>query len=176
MASDHIINLLAVDTADPLRDMEKEGADYLIIQSNMMTSAMVAKAFRALQLGTKMICLNWAIDEIWLDLVKESGEGVYGCTAASPTRSGPTKTFRDVMMATDTEGFDLPYKLKNKPEYRNVPIVLVTGFTQRMADLGPERVQHILREDWSASQMFEKPIDPDELLAAVEGLLKEQGK
>jgi DNA-binding response OmpR family regulator len=79
-------------------------------------------------------------------------------------------------MATDTEGFDLPYKLKNKPQYRNVPIVLVTGFTQRMADLGPERFQHILREDWPASQMFEKPIDPDELLAAVEGLLKEQGK
>ena len=153
--------------------MEKEGADYLIIQSNMMTSAMVAEDLRALKLGTKMICLNWAIDEMWLDLVKGAGEGVL---AASPARSGPTKTFRDVMMATDTEGFDLPYKLKNKPEYRNVPIVLVTGFTQRMADLGPERVQHILREDWSASQMFEKPIDPDELLAAVEGLLKEQGK
>ena len=82
----------------------------------------------------------------------------------------------DVMMATDTEGFDLAYKLKNKPEYRNVPIVLVTGFTQRMAELGPERFQHILGEDWPASQMFEKPIDPDELLAAVEGLLKEQEK
>ena len=32
MASDHIINFLAVDTADRLRDMEKEGADYPIIQ------------------------------------------------------------------------------------------------------------------------------------------------
>jgi hypothetical protein len=70
LASDHIINPLAVDTADPLRDMEKNGADYLIIQSTMMTSAMVAKDLRALKLGTKMICLNWAIDEMWLDLVK----------------------------------------------------------------------------------------------------------
>ena len=59
--------------------MEKEGADYLIIQSNMMTSAMVAKDLAALKLSTKMICLNWAIDEMWVDLVKEAGEGVYGC-------------------------------------------------------------------------------------------------
>lgn len=79
LAGDHIINLLAVDTGDQLREMEKEGADYLIIQSNMMTSAMVAKDLRALKLGTKLICLNSAIDEMWLDLVKEAGEGVYGC-------------------------------------------------------------------------------------------------
>jgi len=79
LVNDHIINLLAVDTTDQLRDMEKNGADYLIIQSNMMTSAMVAKDLRALKLGTKMICLNSAIDELWLDLVKEAGEGVYGC-------------------------------------------------------------------------------------------------
>jgi branched-chain amino acid transport system substrate-binding protein len=79
LAGDHIINLLAVDTADQLREMEKEGTDYLIIQSNMMTSAMVAKDLRALKLSTKMICLNSAIDEMWLDLVKEAGDGVYGC-------------------------------------------------------------------------------------------------
>ena len=63
---------------------------------------------------------------------------------AFPTRSGPTKTFRDVMMATDPESLDLAYKLKNELEYRNIPIVLVTGFTQRMAEIGPERFQHIL--------------------------------
>jgi DNA-binding response OmpR family regulator len=45
-----------------------------------------------------------------------------------------------------------------------------------MAEVGPERWQHVLGEDWPASQMFEKPIDPEELLAAVEGFLKEEGK
>ena len=45
-----------------------------------------------------------------------------------------------------------------------------------MAELGPERSQHILGEGWPASQMFEKPIDPEELLTAVEALLKERGK
>jgi DNA-binding response OmpR family regulator len=53
---------------------------------------------------------------------------------------------------------------------------MVTGFTQRMAELGPERFQHILGEDWPATKIFEKPIDPDELLAAVEAILKEKGK
>jgi two-component system alkaline phosphatase synthesis response regulator PhoP len=88
----------------------------------------------------------------------------------------PDLIILDVMMATDTEGFDLAFKLRNQPEYRNIPIVMVTGFTQRMAELGPERFQHILGEDWPAARIFEKPIDPDELVAAVETLLKEQGK
>jgi DNA-binding response OmpR family regulator len=80
------------------------------------------------------------------------------------------------MMATDTEGFDLAFKLRNQPEYRNIPIIMVTGFTQRMAELGPEKFQHILGEDWPVTKIFEKPIDPDELMAAVETALKEQRK
>jgi two-component system phosphate regulon response regulator PhoB/two-component system alkaline phosphatase synthesis response regulator PhoP/two-component system response regulator VicR len=30
----------------------------------------------------------------------------------------------DVMMATDTEGFDLAFKLKNNPKYQGIPIVM----------------------------------------------------
>jgi DNA-binding response OmpR family regulator len=88
----------------------------------------------------------------------------------------PDLIILDVMMATDTEGFDLAYKLKNQAEYKNIPIIMVTGFSQRMAELGPERFQHILGEDWPATKIFEKPIDPDELLAAVDAILKEKGK
>jgi len=86
----------------------------------------------------------------------------------------PDLIILDVMMATDTEGFDLAFKLRNQPEYRNIPIIMVTGFTQRMAELGPEKFQHILGEDWPVTKIFEKPIDPDELMAAVETALKEQ--
>lgn len=88
----------------------------------------------------------------------------------------PDLIILDVMMATDTEGFDLAFKLRNQPEYRNIPIIMVTGFTQRMAELGPEKFQHILGEDWPVTKIFEKPIDPDELMAAVETALKEQRK
>jgi two-component system alkaline phosphatase synthesis response regulator PhoP len=88
----------------------------------------------------------------------------------------PDLIILDVMMATDTEGFDLAFRLRSQPEYRSIPIVMVTGFTQRMAELGPEKFQHILGEDWPAARIFEKPIDPDELVAAVGTLLEEQGK
>ena len=88
----------------------------------------------------------------------------------------PDLIILDVMMATDTEGFDLAFKLRNQAEYKNIPIIMVTGFTQRMAELGPEKFQHILGEDWPVTKIFEKPIDPDELMAAVETALKEQRK
>jgi hypothetical protein len=45
-----------------------------------------------------------------------------------------------------------------------------------MAEVGPERWQHILGEDWPAAKMFEKPIDPEDLLKAVGALLEEEKK
>lgn len=82
----------------------------------------------------------------------------------------------DVMMSTDTEGFDLAYKLRANPAYRGIPIVMTTGFPQKMAEEGPERFQHILGEDWPVSHFLEKPVDPEDLLSTVEALLGEAGK
>ncbi len=82
----------------------------------------------------------------------------------------------DVMMSTDTEGFDLAYRLRSNPAYQKVPIVMTTGFPQKMAEEGPERFQHILGEDWPVSQFLEKPVDPEELLSTVEALLGEAEK
>ena len=76
-------------------------------------------------------------------------------------------------MATDTEGFDLAYKLKNNPEYRDIPIVMVTGFTQKMAEEGPDKFQHIMGESWPVSRFIEKPLDPEELLTVVDDVLRE---
>lgn len=86
----------------------------------------------------------------------------------------PDLIILDVMMATDTEGFDLAYKLRNNPRYEKIPIVMVTAFPQKMVELGPEKFQHILGESWPVSQFLEKPIDPEELLAVVEETLKEE--
>jgi CheY-like chemotaxis protein len=77
------------------------------------------------------------------------------------------------MMATDTEGFDLAYKLKNDPRYQNIPIIMVTAFPKKMAEEGPDKFQHILGESWPVSQFIEKPIDPEALLTAVQNVLKE---
>ena len=88
----------------------------------------------------------------------------------------PDLILLDVMMATDTEGFDLAYKLKNNPSYRQIPIVMITSFPQKMAEEGPERFQHIMGEDWPVSLFLEKPIDPELLLETVEEVLADSAK
>ena len=82
----------------------------------------------------------------------------------------------DVMMATDTEGFDLAFKLKNNPKYQGIPIVMITAFPKKMAEEGPDKFQHILGESWPVSHFLEKPIDPEELLSTIEDILREADK
>lgn len=88
----------------------------------------------------------------------------------------PDLILLDVMMNTDTEGFDLASRLKGDARFSKIPIIMTTGFPQKMAQSGPERFQHILGMEWPVAHLLEKPIDPEELLAAVEPFLKEAGK
>ena len=88
----------------------------------------------------------------------------------------PDLILLDVMMATDTEGFSLAYKLRNNPAYKEIPIIMVTGFSKKMAEAGPEKFQHIMGENWPVTQLLEKPIDPEELLTVIEGVLEETSK
>lgn len=83
----------------------------------------------------------------------------------------PDLLILDVMMDTATEGFDLAYKLRNQEAYKGIPIVMVTSFPQKMAEEGPERFQHILGENWPVTQFIEKPVNPEDLLDAVDTLL-----
>ena len=85
----------------------------------------------------------------------------------------PEVIILDVMMATDTEGFDLAFKLKNHPVFGRIPIVMLTSFPKKMAEMGPEPFQHILGEEWPVSQFIEKPIDPEALLSVIAEVLKE---
>jgi len=83
----------------------------------------------------------------------------------------PDLIILDVMMATDTDGFDLAFKLKHQERYRDIPILMLTSFPRKMAEQGPDAFQHILGEQWPVSMFMEKPIDPDVLLTAVAQLL-----
>ena len=77
----------------------------------------------------------------------------------------------DIMMSTDTEGFDLAYALKQKPEFENLPIIILTGFLQKVKEEGPDQYQHILGESWPAKWMFEKPVDTKKLLDKIATIL-----
>ena len=77
----------------------------------------------------------------------------------------------DIMMATDTEGFDLAYALKNKPGFENLPIIMLTSFLDKVREEGPDQYQHTLGEAWPAKWMFEKPVDAKKLLAKIGEIL-----
>lgn len=83
----------------------------------------------------------------------------------------PDLIILDVMMSTVTEGFDLAYKLQRNGRFVNVPILMLTSFPQKMAEEGPEKFQHIMGENWPVTLFFEKPIDSEKLLSAVEDAL-----
>ncbi|MFH1491665.1 MAG: response regulator [Pseudomonadota bacterium] len=86
----------------------------------------------------------------------------------------PDLIILDVMMSTDTEGFDLAHKLRRHEKYVKIPILMLTSFPQKMMEEGTEKFQHIMEEGWPVTQFFEKPIDPEELLSAVEAILREE--
>jgi CheY-like chemotaxis protein len=84
----------------------------------------------------------------------------------------PAAMVLDIMMATDTEGFDLAFELKNTSEFENLPIILLTSFLEKVREEGPEQFQHILGEAWPAEWMYEKPVDTRKLLAQLEKIVK----
>jgi NADH-quinone oxidoreductase subunit F len=83
----------------------------------------------------------------------------------------PDLMILDVMMATDTEGFDLACQLKKKPGFKDLPIILLTSFLEKVRNEGPNKFQYIIGEEWPANWMFEKPVDTKKLIAKIEGIL-----
>ncbi len=77
----------------------------------------------------------------------------------------------DIMMSTDTEGFDLAFELLNNPEFESMPIILLTSFLEKVREDGPDQFQHILGEQWPAKWMFEKPLNTEKFLKKLEGIL-----
>lgn len=76
----------------------------------------------------------------------------------------------DVMMDTGDEGFDVCRRLKKNPQYRHIPLLMLTALQQRTGfDFKPE----LGDPDWlPADDYLDKPVEPSELLARVEKLLK----
>ena len=86
----------------------------------------------------------------------------------------PDLMILDIMMNTDTEGFDLMYSLQDDPALQNIPIILLTSFLEKVRSSGPEGFEHVVDERWGARWIFEKPIDVSRLLQMVEAILDER--
>ncbi|UCF94931.1 MAG: response regulator [Desulfobacterales bacterium] len=85
----------------------------------------------------------------------------------------PDLMILDIMMATETEGFDLAYDLKENPEFEDLPIIVLTSFLDKVRTEGPGQFEYILGEQWPAHWFFEKPLDSKKLLAKIEEILSE---
>jgi CheY-like chemotaxis protein len=75
----------------------------------------------------------------------------------------------DVMMAYPTEGFHLTYEMKDDPNLRDIPVLMVTAVEDRLGHkLDPVRDADYL----PVADFVRKPVEPEELVARVRKLLE----
>jgi CheY-like chemotaxis protein len=75
----------------------------------------------------------------------------------------------DVMMEKDTDGFIFAQKLKSHAKYKAIPIIMATAVNQRTKfKFDPATDEGFL----PVEKFMEKPIDPDDLIMAIQGLIK----
>jgi CheY-like chemotaxis protein len=75
----------------------------------------------------------------------------------------------DVMMEKDSDGFVFAQKVKADARFKHIPIVLATAVNQRT------KFKFDIEEDGDflpVEKFMEKPIDPDDLIVTIRGLLK----
>jgi two-component system, OmpR family, alkaline phosphatase synthesis response regulator PhoP len=80
----------------------------------------------------------------------------------------PNVMILDVMMATQTEGFEIARKIPQTPELQGLHVLLVTGVTKDLhLPFGFEP-----DETWlPVERVLEKPIDPNRLLAEIQKVI-----
>ena len=75
----------------------------------------------------------------------------------------------DVMMENDSDGFNFAQLVKSNEKFRNIPIILATAVNQRT------KFKFDIEVDGAflpVEKFMEKPIDPDDLIMTIRGLLK----
>jgi DNA-binding response OmpR family regulator len=96
-----------------------------------------------------------------------TSDGVFALSIAKAEK--PDLIVLDVIMPFE-DGFAAARELKADPELSQIPIIMLTSFSQRMAETDISIAQGM---DLEAEDYVEKPITPQELLQRVEKLLRE---
>jgi len=75
----------------------------------------------------------------------------------------------DVMMATSEDGFEMARELKNNPQFKKMPILILTAIKGRT---GIDFKSSAGDRDWLPVEGFlDKPVEPQVLLAEIKRLL-----
>jgi DNA-binding response OmpR family regulator len=81
----------------------------------------------------------------------------------------PDLVILDVMMSTWHDGFEMARELKQDPEFKNMPIVMLTGIKDKS---GIEFKSEAGDETWlPVDEFLDKPVEPEVLLEKVKTLL-----
>ena len=81
----------------------------------------------------------------------------------------PDLLILDVMMSTWQDGFEMARELKKDPEFKSVPILMLTGVKEKT---GIDFESTAGDSTWCPVEGFlNKPVEPDVLLGQVEELL-----
>ena len=82
----------------------------------------------------------------------------------------PDLIILDVMMRTSQEGFELSRELKNNAQYKDIPILMLTGVKDKT---GLDFKSEAGDQAWLPVEEFlDKPVKPKVLLEKVEDLLQ----
>jgi len=87
-------------------------------------------------------------------------------------RNKPELIILDVMMETGDKGFDVARELKWDPDYKDIPILMLTAIKEKTGlDFGKEAGD----EQWlPVDDYCDKPLHPEELISKVEALLRKR--
>jgi len=81
----------------------------------------------------------------------------------------PNLAILDVMMKTWQDGFEMSRELKNNPEFKNMPILMLTGAKDKT---GIDFKSTAGDPDWLPVDGFlDKPVEPEQLLSKIKELL-----
>ncbi|MHC4370968.1 MAG: response regulator [Planctomycetota bacterium] len=94
--------------------------------------------------------------------------------ALEKLRAGkPDLLILDVMMNTWSDGFEMARDLRKNPDYKDIPIIMLSGVEQRT---GIEFKSTAGDSEWLPVDAFlDKPVESKVLLAEVEKLLSNKG-
>ena len=81
----------------------------------------------------------------------------------------PDLAILDIMMSTWVDGLEMSKELKNDPQFKNMPILILTGMK---TEIGIDLKATVGDPQWCPVDAYlEKPIEPDILLKEVAKLL-----
>lgn len=83
----------------------------------------------------------------------------------------PDLLILDVMMASNMEGHKLAHAIKQDPENRDIPILVITGMLDAMGVNIRDAFEGI--DELPFVAMLDKPFETEELLSAVKQLMAE---